>query len=889
MRPGREVRSGPRWPIPRAKTAVPRIPANFVRRDHLRDRLTTFSAEFPVTLVCAPAGHGKTLLLADWIEQTGAADKAWVSLDAGDKDPRRFWTAVHSAVCASPVVPPDSPLHRLNPPDAVDAPGFLAEVIDVFAALPAPLYLVLDDLHEILSEETWHGVATVVRHQPRNVRLVLSARADPPLPLARLRLAGSLGEIRAADLRFTPGDAAELLRRANVPLDDDQVRRLVDATEGWPAGLRLAARSLRDVSDHEAFLAEFAGNDRAIADFLVSEVLARLPAGTADVLQLVSVCDEVTPALAAALTGRSDAGAILAGFERDSSLVLGVGPDRQWFRMHPLLRSYLRADLARQRPGVVAGLHETAAAWFAGQERPDKAFDHMSGTGEQRTMVELLGRHAPSVLLAGDDDRTVRRALTRVGAEAVARSPRLALISALAHAAAGDRDAAEADLAGSCAAWPAAPDADLVRLRQLVLTTQALISGRPSPRRPPDWHDIVAAQEGTVLEAWVRLGLGWALLCAGDAVGARRELETAERLARAGGLDYVTMHCLSVLGVLATQDGDFTAVESAASAAIDIAYRHGWTTSPWLSADHVMIGFARLLRLDPAAALDAARHASAALTTDLTTDPARDTGPALLRYLTDVLTGAAYIDAGGRAEGLSLLQRARHDASGAGVPAHALAAGALIEHRATLDVGHEVAAQQLLVWAREHLGATAELGLIYAWTSFARGDLEMTELAVRDVLDGHRPVLRHATPLEARLLETALEIRLGRRTKARIALGAALALAEPTALIRPFHHADVSVRQLLLEQVGGFGRTNGFATRVAHAVSTMDTKSAGVLTTREHAVLVRLSSQQSLDELASDMSVSVNTVKTHVRAIYAKLGVNNRRAAVVAGRQLGLD
>jgi LuxR family maltose regulon positive regulatory protein len=884
MRPGRDVQNGRRWPIPRAKTAVPRVPENYVFRDQLRDRLAAFGAEFPVTLVCAPAGHGKTLLLADWVEKSGTADKVWVSLDASDNDPHRFWTAVCSAARASPVVPPGSPLHRLNPPaavDAVDAPGFLAEVIDAFAVLPVPLHLVLDDLDEVLGNETWHGIATLVRHQPRNVRLVLSARADPPLPLARLRLAGGLGELRAAELRFTPADAAELLRRANVPLDDGQVRRLVDATEGWPAGLRLAARSLRDVPDREAFLAEFAGNDRAIADFLVSEVLARLPAETADLLQLVSVCDEVTPALAAALTGRSDAGAVLAGFERDSSLVLGVGPDRQWYRMHPLLRSYLRADLTRRRPGVVTELHETAAAWFAGQERPDKAFAHLSLTGEHGPMVELLGRHAPSVLLTGDDDRTVRRALTTVGAAAVARSPRLALISALAHAAAGEHGAAEADLAGSWAAWPEAPDADLVRLRHLVLTTRALISGRPPPGGPPDWHDLVAAHEGTDLEAWMRLGLGWALLCAGEAGGARRELEAAGRLARGRGQDYVTMHGLSVLGVLSALDGDFAAVEADCSAAIDIAYRHDWTTSPWLSADHVMIGFARLLRLDPSAALDAARHAYAAL--------AADTDAGLLRYLIDVLAGAVYLDTGGPAEGLPLLRRARHDVGHPGVPVHALAAGALIEHRATLDLGHETLAQQLLVWARERLGAVAELSLMQAWTYFAHDDPDSAEAAVHAVLDGQRPVLGSTTLLEARLLETALEIRRGRRTKARGALDAALALAEPAALIRPFHHADVSVRQLLLEQVGGFGRTNAFAARVAHAMSTVDATSAGVLTTREHAVLVRLSSPQSLDELATDLSVSVNTVKTHVRAIYAKLGVNNRRAAVVAGRQLGLD
>ncbi|HEV7648684.1 MAG TPA: LuxR C-terminal-related transcriptional regulator [Actinophytocola sp.] len=830
--------------------------------------------------MCAPAGYGKTLLLADWIERTGAADKAWVSLDGGDNDAGRFWTAVLGAVCACESVPSASRLHDLRPPGVPDAAGFLAEVIDGLAALPAPLYLVLDDVQELLSEQTWHGVSTLVRHQPRNIRLVLSTRADPPLPLARLRVQGELAELRADRLRFSEEDAAELLRRADVALDPEQVRRLVGQTEGWPAGLRLAARSLREVPDREAFLAEFDGDDRAIADFLVSEVLAWLPAETTEVLSRISVCDEVTPALATALSGRADAGLILAGLERDNDLVLGVGPDRQWYRMHPLLRSYLLADLARQYPGDVGDLHETAAVWFAAQEQPAKAFEHVTRTGGKRTLVQLLRAHAVTLLLTGDDDQAVRRALLTVGTDTVADAPALSLISALAHAANGDPGLAEADVAACWAAWPGDPGTDLVRLRRLVRTTQALLRLRPPPAETVEWAEVIAAHEGTDEEAWARLCLGWSLLWAGDTVAARLELDAAERVSRERGLDHLTMLCLSVRGVLCARDGEFTAMAAAATEAIGLACAHGWTTSPWLCANHLMLGGARLVALDPVGVLDEARLATAALR--------EDTDSSVLRYLIGLLTGAAYVDAGRLQEGLPLLQRARHDHADVTVPAALLAAGALIEHRATVDLGHDALAQQLTAWTRERLGAVAELEIMHAWTSFARGALYSTELAVRDVLDGTRAALCPTTRLEARLLETALEIRLSRRTRARGALSAALALAEPAALVRPFHHADSAVRMLLLEQVGGFGRTNGFAARVSQIVSTMDAQPVDVLTSREHAVLIRLSSPQSLDELATDMSVSVNTVKTHVRAIYAKLGVNNRRAAVVAGRQMGL-
>lgn len=856
------------------------MPANLVPRHELRDRLDELGTNYPVTLLCAPAGYGKTSLLADWIENSGAADKAVVSLDSGDNEADRFWTAVLSALRGCAPVPATSRLHTLPPPESSDTSDFCADVINGLAALPTVVHLVLDDLHEVRGAQTWHDLGTLVRHQPDNLRLVLSTRAEPRLPLASLRLRGLLAELRAGDLRMSDGHAADLLARAGVRLDADQTRRLVEATGGWPAGLWLAARSLRDAPDTEAFLTEFAGNDRTIADFLSTEVLARLPAATVEVLTVVSICDEVTSELATVLTKRADAGAILAGLERMGSLVMGVGPERQWFRTHPLLRAYLLADLARRRPGTLSELHATAAAWFARQELADKAFDHMALTGVHPTTADLLRRNAVSVLLTGDEHRVVRRALESVGHDTVRRSPQLALISALAHVQSGDERLATADLASCRAAWPVEPGTDLLRLRQLVLTTRALAGIYQPPADALDWREVVSGYGGTDLEAWARVAYGWTLVRRGDPAGARRELEAAVRLARRYDLDYVTMHGLWALANLSWRHGEFPAMESSAEEAVALAFAHGWTTSPWLCASHLMIGLARTQCLDPAAALDRARRAAATLPTDA--------GPGLQRYAIDLLTGTALIDLGRRQDGLVLLRQARHDHGTAGLPLPLLATGALIEQQCTLELGHQALTQQLMVWARERIGTVPELFLMQATTSFAHGALDATDAALHDVLHNPQPPLCPTTHLEGRLLETALEIRRDRRTRARNALDAALELAEPASLIRPFYYADTSVRRLLLEQVGGFGPTNAFAARVSQVVSTVDSTLEDVLTSREHAVLARLSSPQSLDELATDMSVSINTVKTHVRAIYAKLGVNNRRAAVVAARQLGL-
>lgn len=860
-----------RWPIPRAKTAIPQLPATFVSRARVRRRLADLAARYPVTLVCAPAGYGKTLLLADWVEDTGTADKIWVSLDADDNNTDRFWTAVVGAVHARGGGTPPGTVA----PGRSDTPAFLAEVIDALASLPAPAYLVLDDVHEIQSEQTLHGIATLIQHQPDNLRLVLSTRADPPLPLARLRLQARLAELRMDELRVSHEDTAELLRLAGVPLNDDQVRRLVEQTAGWAAGLRLAARSLREVADHDAFLEEFASNDRAVADFLVSEVLTRLPAPTRELLQVASVCDEVTPVLAGVLSGMDDAGAVLAALERESSLMMGIGEDRQWFRMHPLLRSYLRADLSRQHPDRAAELHARAAAWFAAGAQPGKAFDHAARTGEPATSVTLLRQYALPLLMTGDH-RTVRRALTTAGTE-VDRDPWLALVGALTHLRTHDVAGARAGLRRCGQLWPADPDDDLRTLHRLVTATVELTMGAPAG--PSDWPRLAGELAGTDLESWARLGLGWTLLRAGRRAAARCELDLAVKLAREHGFDYLSLQGLTATGALCALEGDYETMESACAESLAVAQAHGWHTDPALAMDHALGGLARLARLDPADALERTRLAAAAVP-----EPA----PPELRYLIDAIAGAATFDAGRRADGLALLRQARRAASGAGLPVEVLVGGALVEYRAALVLGREMLAKDVATWTRANAGAVAEVALLRAWSAFARDDAAEAEAAVLEVLDETAPVVRASTLLEARLLETALEIRRGHRTRARGALTAALALAEPAALVRPFHQADPSVRQLLREQIGGFGQSDEFAARLSRQLSAMDGRPDGVLTERERAVLSRLCTPQSLDEVAYDLTVSVNTVKTHVRAIYAKLGVNNRRAAVVTGRRLGL-
>ncbi|NUT47360.1 MAG: helix-turn-helix transcriptional regulator, partial [Saccharothrix sp.] len=505
--------------------------------------------------------------------------------------------------------------------------------------------------------------------------------------------------------------------------------------------------------------------------------------------------------------------------------------------------------------------------------------------------------HAARLVPAGEH-HTLRRGLDAAG-DLVGRDPRLSLISALTHLAAFDLAAAERDLATATPPRPdladpvdpdpadpnpAAPDLadsilgdpdpadpELSALRALVRAVLDMAGPDPGAD-PAAWRSVVVANEGRDFAVVARLGLGWALVRAGERRAARQEFEVVERLARDQAVDHVTVHALTGLGVSCALDGDYGGAREVCSEAVAVAEAHDWSTSPWLSVNHAVLGLLRLTALAPSEAIEHVRRAG---TTLVQVRPS-------LRYLAEVVVGAATFDLGHHPQGLELLREARLRVDG-DLLREVVATGALVEHRCALLLGQDVHARQVAAWARAHLGTAPELPLLRAWTAARRGEEAAARQALRAVVG---PPLCPTTPIEAKLLETALEWRAGRRTKGREALEAALALAEPGSLLRPFRYADPAVRRVLAEQIGGFGPLDDFAARVIRALRT--TGGEPRFTEREVTILELLGSPLSLEELAGDLAVSVNTVKTHVRAIYAKLGVNNRRAAVVAARRLGL-
>jgi LuxR family maltose regulon positive regulatory protein len=528
--------------VTRVKITVGAFPPGFVPRPGLCAELDAAAA---VALVCAPAGYGKTLLLADWARTSTSVDTAWVGVDRDDNDPRRLWAAIVEAVAACRSVPSTS---RLHAPWSWGGgqPEFAAEFADAVAALPQPIRLILDDVHELVDADALHGVAILTRIKPAGVQVVLSGRHDPPLSLPRLRLEGRLWELRAAQLRFTPEQAATLMAGSGLHLSPPQVQVLLRRIGGWVAGLRLAAVGVGESADRGAFLARFCGDDHPVADYLVGEVLSGLPEDVQEFLRVISICDPVPTGLAAQLSGREDAASLLDRLEHQTSLVTATGPRRAEYRVQELLRTHLVADLNRQGPRRVADLQAATARWWAGQGQPVRALEHAAQSQDEALVTDLLHRLTVPLILAGDHG-PLRRALASVGAHAAATDPWLAIASALTHLEAGEIPAAQGDLRHARQHWPADGPIDLEVLRGVA----EQFGGGTALPLPPAIAEADGLPAAPELEALARLSRGSALLDRGNRAKARAELDAALSLSRQHGFDYLRMQCLALLGVVA--------------------------------------------------------------------------------------------------------------------------------------------------------------------------------------------------------------------------------------------------------------------------------------------------------------------------------------------------
>jgi LuxR family transcriptional regulator, maltose regulon positive regulatory protein len=875
--------------VPWAKTAVPHVPPRHVRRPRL---VAMLEAATPgqLVLVSAPAGYGKTLLLAEWAALRPER-VAWVSLDDDDGTEHRFWSAVLAALVGCAAVPDGGALHRLAALGVPYAdPDFLPHLLTALDELPVPVTLVLDDVHELVVSAPVRALATFVHERPLAVQLVLSGRTDPPIPIARMRVAGELCEVRARDLAFSLGEAGALLAAADVEMVTEQVQLLVGETAGWAAGLQLAALSLREAPNPGRVLADLVGNSTAISDYLVGEILVRLPRDVRELLRAVSVCDPLTAGLAAAVGAREDAGEVLAALEQETSLVLSSGEGRIWYRIHPLLRAHLRADLQRRHPELVDQLHGRAADWFADHGQPVAALVHARQARDVVRVAALVERYSVSLVAMGEHV-AARDAVSFLVAQGAGDDPLLATVAALIAVETGAPTAAGQHLTSATEGWPGEPPSALAALQGLVRSRLAGVGGDPDRMartvaelaRVGGWSD-------PDLVALARLDIAIERSTVGRLEEARLLAEEVLADARRRDQGYLAARALAVLAAVAGAEGDYRAMDRWAERADAELSRGGWQVTAAAALAAITGAYAALLDARPLRCLDL-------LDTPGTADPSIDA----LDPVRLALRAAALVDLGHGDQAVPELRRAQVGMAARPLPANVVTSAALLVHGAAADAGcHEIAAETVRV-AQNLVGPTGDVLLMRARSAVAQAlkarsgangprpdqaAVHRAAAALRPVLDGSARIIVPWAVTEGHVLACDLALATDRPVLARRELTRALVAAAHSGALRPLLAGGPAIVGLLALQLGSFGVGDAVAARVLEFRGAPHPDDVA-LTDREREVLGLLATPLSLPDIAVELDIAPSTVKTHVRAIYTKLGVTSRREAVVAGRRRG--
>jgi LuxR family transcriptional regulator, maltose regulon positive regulatory protein len=872
------------------KLRVPRMPASVVPRTRLLRDLEAAEAEGrAMTLVSAPAGAGKTMLLAQWwrkLRQAGVP-AAWLALDEHDDDPYVLWSgllrasgrAVRGLDAAAEVR-----LASLTPPADAGNRGFLTAFAETVDALGGPLWVLLDDVHVIASPRGLACLAGLIRYRPAGLRIVLGSRFDPPLPVARMVLDGQAAEVRAADLAFDRAETDQLLRGRRIRLDAPDLSLLLERTEGWAAGLCMAALSLSSQDDPSKYIAGFAGDERPLADYLVAEVLDALSEDTVELLLATAVAETLTSDLASRLAGRADAGAVLAQLARDNALVSRVGRAPTSYRVHGLLRSFLlaegtRRDIEGQRRG-----HIEASCWFADHGLPGLALNHAADGADWPRAAHLIDRYGLRLLLSGDASRltaTVRRLPDELVTE-----PVTALVAALAALHDGALAAARRhiDLVGRDPASHPSPRLRL--LHTTALMNEARLRGDRGPELlhlielseepvpgDPDLLLLAAVNRG-ILRIWFR-----------EYAAAEEDLRDALRMARRDGRDALALECLSYLAVSGAARGDADAVVRRIGDAIEFAGRRGWSSTGRMPPVYLLAAGAAFQRLDSA---EAARYLSLVSAIHADLEPEVELSARLLRAC------LAAEETPNRHEAARLLRRAWPYDDTALLPV-SVSFFCLTELQIVLAAGDRPAATEVLGRAERLLGDSGDVLVLRALAHAHDGRKAAARAALQPVLGGAAAC--HVVNLEITgwLLSAHFAAELDEPARAHDALLRALDLAAPRRLYREFVVASGRVRSLLLHGKGRFGTHDEFVRVLVAAMGGDEaltdrtaTVSGEALTARELELLRDLPSLLSLEEIAGAHVLSVNTVKTHLKAIYRKFEVGSRRQAVDRARELGL-
>lgn len=552
---------------------------NWVHRCRLMDAMA-LAARRPVTLVAAPAGYGKTTVVAQWLYGEDRQSAAWVSLDRGDNDSDHLWTHVAAALeragCPLPVLEPA----RGGGIPAEPSTALLLAILNALAVTLDDMVLVLDDFQFIQSPARHAEVEFFIENLPPQAHLVIVTRSDPGLRLGRLRVSNALAELRADDLAFTPQEAHELLAHEGVDLSEGALSHLMERTEGWPAALYLAALTLAGQSDPDDFVHRFSGDNRFIGDYLAEEVLSRHSDPVRNFLLRVSLLDRFSAPLCDHVAGMTQSATILRDLERDNLFLVPLDGDRQWFRFHHLFAAVARTELELTDPAQVPILHARAAEWFSSQGHVAEAIEHYLLADRGDDAARLVQAHW---LHFADTGRlpTVLAWLKALGT--VDNCPAALVTAAWIAASTGDETALVGHL-DALDALGALPDGPLPDGCRSVESARSLIEGLFGHLGP--LRMLSSAQRATELEtdpqspfyAMAHLALGHAWYVLGEPDKASASLSIASTNDRAPVL--VRVLALSFRSLLESERGDTVRARECAESAMEVVDARGMRASP---------------------------------------------------------------------------------------------------------------------------------------------------------------------------------------------------------------------------------------------------------------------------------------------------------------------
>ncbi|WP_328428012.1 helix-turn-helix transcriptional regulator [Streptomyces sp. NBC_00443] len=870
-------------PVLAARFAVPTVPRTFVRRARLLDQLAE-SLRTPLTLVNGPAGAGKTLLVADWTTAREPGDVAWLTVEPEDSAPGVFWTYVlHAFRHHGIALPADigSPAR----PGEVDH-SLLARVAAWLDGRDRPVTLVLDEFDRVAGcAEVAEGLQFVLRHAGDGLRLIVISRTEPLLPLYRYRATGELVDIRGADLAFRAEETAALADRHGLALSSAGARLLTARTGGWAAGLRLSTLAAQRADDPEGFLAEFEPGHGTVADFLLGEVLRAHPPETQDLLLRASILEKIHPDLANALTGRVDAEPILEGLQRANAFVEPIG--HSWYRLHPLFAEILRVHLGVRHPGLEPALHRTAAHWLSRAGLLDEALSHAADAGDWELAAdEFIGRLAIGRLLTGLSAERLDGLFARMTPETSGPAPDLVRaarelahhdvergITYLGRAEENLPDGDSGDAAAvrlSCAvlrvmAARVAGSADLAELA-------AKAAAEAERALPADRLD-----QCPELTALMLTDLGTAQLWAGRFDAARSTLADAVRSPQEPSTAFARHEALSRLALIDFLQGRPGRAESHARGAVTEAEHSGLPVSDRTGMAHLVLAAVAIDRDDLA---DAQGHLDrAAATSAASRDPVVAVELAILR------SRMLFAKGDPRSALLALDDMAKQPLVSAEPSPWVSDRIAMAMAAAHLADGDPKAAVKVFEDRPAH-GPESLVAEARARVAAGEG-----ERALRILDELELPEHRNPGPvIDVWILLTRAQAAdaLGDAAAAESLLRRALAAARPHHLRRPFLDAGAWVRRLLRHRPASAREHAWLTGTLAPGREEPVGPRPETLSARELDVLERLAQLMSTEEIAADLHLSVNTVKTHLKSIYRKLAATRRGEAVRRAREFGL-